>query len=70
MKMANNMALGRRARRLVVVGICAAIFFHTFGTQFMIAANGGGIRRHRSRWRRPYFFLIGGLGRQHDLHRS
>jgi basic amino acid/polyamine antiporter, APA family len=40
MKMANNMAFAG-VLGIVVVGICAALFFHTFGTQFMIAANGG-----------------------------
>jgi basic amino acid/polyamine antiporter, APA family len=41
MKMANNMAIAGVAG-VVVVGICAVIFFHTFGTPFMVAANGGG----------------------------
>ena len=40
-KTANNMAIAAVAGPLVVV-VCAAIFFHTFGTSFMIAANGGG----------------------------
>lgn len=40
-KTANNMALAAVAGPLIVV-VCAAIFFHTFGTSFMIAANGGG----------------------------
>ena len=41
MKTANNMAIAAVAGP-VVVAVCAAIFFHTFGTAFMIAANGGG----------------------------
>ena len=41
MKTANNMAIAAVAGP-VIVAICAAIFFHTFGTSFMIAANGGG----------------------------
>jgi amino acid transporter len=40
-KTANNMAIAAVAGPLIVVA-CAAIFFHTFGTSFMIAANGGG----------------------------
>ncbi len=40
MKMANNMAFAG-VIGIVVVAACAAIFFHTFGTPFMIAANGG-----------------------------
>jgi APA family basic amino acid/polyamine antiporter len=41
MKTANNMALAAVIGPLVVA-VCAAIFFHTFGTSFLIAANGGG----------------------------
>ena len=41
MKTANNMAIAAVAGPLVVA-VCAAVFFHTFGTAFMIAANGGG----------------------------
>jgi APA family basic amino acid/polyamine antiporter len=41
MKTANTMALAA-VLGPVVVGICALVFFHTFGTGFMIAANGGG----------------------------
>ena len=40
-KTANNMAIAAVVGPLVVA-VCAAIFFHTFGTPFMIAANGGG----------------------------
>jgi amino acid transporter len=40
-KTANNMAIAAVAGPLVVA-VCAAVFFHTFGTPFMIAANGGG----------------------------
>jgi APA family basic amino acid/polyamine antiporter len=40
-KTANNMAIAAVAGPLIVAA-CAAIFFHTFGTEFMIAANGGG----------------------------
>ena len=41
MKTANNMAIAAVLGPLVVA-VCAVIFFHTFGTSFMIAANGGG----------------------------
>ena len=57
MKMANNMALAG-VLGVVVVGICAAIFFHTFGTQFMIAANGGGFPAQIAT-APTYFFLMG-----------
>lgn len=41
MKIANNMAIAG-VGGILVVAVCAAVFFHTFGTPFMIAANGGG----------------------------
>ena len=41
MKTANNMALAAVAGPLIVA-VCAVIFFHTFGTSFMIAANSSG----------------------------
>jgi APA family basic amino acid/polyamine antiporter len=41
MKTANNMAIAAVLGPLVVA-VCAVVFFHTFGTGFMIAANGGG----------------------------
>jgi APA family basic amino acid/polyamine antiporter len=41
MKTANNMAIAAVAGPLIVA-VCAAIFFHTFGTSFMIAANSSG----------------------------
>ena len=40
-KTANNMAIAAVVGPLVVA-VCALVFFHTFGTSFMIAANGGG----------------------------
>ncbi|MGO9960706.1 MAG: amino acid permease [Solirubrobacteraceae bacterium] len=57
MKMANNMALAG-VIGVVVVGLCAAIFFHTFGTPFMIAANGGGFPSTIPT-APTYFFLMG-----------
>jgi APA family basic amino acid/polyamine antiporter len=57
MKMANNMAIAGVAG-VVVVGVCAAIFFHTFGTPFMIAANGGGFPAQIPA-APTYFFLMG-----------
>jgi amino acid transporter len=41
MRIANNMAIAG-VGGILVVAVCAAVFFHTFGTPFMIAANGGG----------------------------
>jgi basic amino acid/polyamine antiporter, APA family len=41
-RMANNMAIAGVVG-ILVVAVFAAIFFRTFGTQFMIAANGGGM---------------------------
>ena len=40
-KTADNMAIAAVVGPLVVA-VCALVFFHTFGTSFMIAANGGG----------------------------
>lgn len=57
MKMANNMAIAGVAG-VIVVGVCAAIFFHTFGTPFMIAANGGGFPSTIPA-APTYFFLMG-----------
>jgi APA family basic amino acid/polyamine antiporter len=42
MKTANNMAIAG-VSGVLIVAVFAAIFFHTFGTPFMIAANGGGM---------------------------
>src|SRR5690349_15475960 len=41
LKIAHNMAIAG-VGGILVVAVAAAIFFHTFGTSFMIAANGGG----------------------------
>ena len=41
-KTANNMALGG-VIPLILVAICTAIFFKTFGGDFLRAANGGGL---------------------------
>jgi amino acid transporter len=57
MKMANNMALASVGGTLVVA-ICAVIFFKTFGTDFMIAANGGGFPSQIAT-SPTYFFLTG-----------
>jgi amino acid transporter len=57
MKMANNMALAGVAG-VIVVAVCAALFFHTFGTPFMIAANGGGFPSELPA-APTYFFLMG-----------
>ncbi len=42
LKTANNMAIAG-VGGILIVAVFAAIFFHTFGTPFMIAANGGGM---------------------------
>jgi basic amino acid/polyamine antiporter, APA family len=42
MKTANNMAIAG-VGGILIVAVFAVIFFHTFGTPFMIAANGGGM---------------------------
>lgn len=57
MKMANNMALAGVAG-VLTVAVCAAIFFKTFGTDFMIAANGGGFPPEIAT-SPTYFFLTG-----------
>lgn len=57
MRMANNMAAAG-VIGILVVAVCAAIFFHTFGTPFMIAANGGGFPSQIAT-SPTYFFLIG-----------
>jgi basic amino acid/polyamine antiporter, APA family len=58
MKMANNMALAG-VIGIVVVGICAAIFCHTFGSPFMIAANAAGAFPTQIPTAPTYFFLMG-----------
>lgn len=57
MRMANNMAAAG-VIGILVVAVCAAIFFHTFGTPFMIAANGGGFPSQIAT-SPTYFFLTG-----------
>jgi APA family basic amino acid/polyamine antiporter len=58
MKMANNMAIAG-VIGIVVVAICAAIFFHTFGTPFMIAANAAGAFPSQLPAAPTFFFLMG-----------
>ncbi len=57
-KTARNMALAGVAC-IVVVAAFAAVFFHTFGTSFMLAANGGGMPPQVST-APTYFFLMSG----------
>jgi basic amino acid/polyamine antiporter, APA family len=57
MRMANNMAIAAVAGTLIVA-VSAAIFFKTFGTEFMIAANGGGFPPEIAT-SPTYFFLTG-----------
>jgi basic amino acid/polyamine antiporter, APA family len=57
-KTARNMALAG-VLCIAVVAAFAAVFFHTFGTSFMIAANGGGMPPQVST-APTYFFLMSG----------
>ena len=57
-KTARNMALAG-VTCIVVVAAFAAVYFHTFGTSFMIAANGGGMPPQVST-APTYFFLMSG----------
>lgn len=57
-KTARNMALAG-VTCIVVVAAFAAAYFHTFGTSFMIAANGGGMPPQVST-APTYFFLMSG----------
>jgi APA family basic amino acid/polyamine antiporter len=56
MKTANNMAIAG-VGGILVVAVFASIFFHTFGTKFMIAANGGGMPA-KIPVSPTYFFLV------------
>jgi amino acid permease len=58
MRMANNMAFAGVAG-VVVVGVVAALFFRTFGTPFMIAANSAGAFPSELPAAPTYFFLMG-----------
>ena len=58
MKMANNMAFAG-VIGIVVVAVCAAIFFHTFGSPFMIAANATGAFPAALPAAPTFFFLMG-----------
>jgi amino acid transporter len=57
-KTARNMALAG-VTCIVVVAAFAAVYFHAFGTSFMIAANGGGMPPQVST-APTYFFLMSG----------
>jgi amino acid transporter len=57
-KTARNMALAG-VLCIAVVAVFATIYFHTFGTPFMIAANGGGMPSQVST-APTYFFLMSG----------
>lgn len=65
LKTANNMALGGLIPLLVVV-VCAVVFFKSFGGDFLRAANGGGMPGEIAVTNTPYFFLApiawGGTG--------
>ena len=61
-KTANNMALGG-VIPLIVVAICTAIFFKTFGSDFLRAANGGGLPEEIQTPGTTFFYLSGiGVG--------
>jgi amino acid transporter len=55
-KTANNMALGGVVP-LILVAIFTAIFFHAFGSDFMRAANGGGLPADIAVPGTPFFYL-------------
>ena len=56
LKTANNMALGG-VIPLVLVAIFTAIFFHSFGSDFLRAANGGGLPSEIAVPGTPFFYL-------------
>ena len=55
---ANNMALGGVVP-LILVAICTAIFFKTFGSDFLRAANGGGLPAQINTPGTTFFYLSG-----------
>jgi basic amino acid/polyamine antiporter, APA family len=55
-KTANNMALGG-VIPLVLVALCTLVFFHAFGSDFMRAANGGGLPATITVPGTPFFYL-------------
>jgi basic amino acid/polyamine antiporter, APA family len=55
---ANNMALGG-VIPLILVAICTAIFFKTFGGEFLRAANGGGLPEEIQTPGTTFFYLSG-----------
>ena len=57
-KTANNMALGGVVP-LILVAICTAIFFKTFGSDFLRAANGGGLPEQVATPGTTFFYLSG-----------
>ncbi len=57
-KTANNMALGG-VIPLILVAICTAIFFKTFGSEFLRAANGGGLPAEIQTPGTTFFYLSG-----------
>jgi amino acid transporter len=57
-KTANNMALGG-VIPLIVVAICTAVFFKTFGSDFLRAANGGGLPSDIATPGTTFFYLSG-----------
>ena len=57
-KTANNMALGGVVP-LILVAVCTAIFFKTFGSDFLRAANGGGLPAQVATPGTTFFYLSG-----------
>jgi amino acid transporter len=57
-KTANNMALGG-VIPLIIVAICTAVFFHTFGGAFLRGANGGGLPSQVSAPGTNFLYLSG-----------
>lgn len=57
-KTANNMALGG-VIPLILVAICTLIFFKTFGSDFLRAANGGGLPAEVATPGTTFFYLSG-----------
>jgi APA family basic amino acid/polyamine antiporter len=57
-KTANNMALGGIIP-LILVAICTAVFFKTFGGDFLRAANGGGLPEEVQTPGTTFFYLSG-----------
>lgn len=57
-KTANNMALGGVVP-LILVAVCTAVFFKTFGGDFLRAANGGGLPAEIQTPGTTFFYLSG-----------